>query len=264
MPHGTGLEDLVRGLVEGPHIVAHVHHGVEVRGVALDLDAEVLHHLEALLHQAGLEVRGGAPEAVELENTKLVEVLEAVHDLGEVLVVVLLLEAIGDVDGDEVGVFSIVHLEDLLLVGTLGLGLVVVGLGLLAAGFDLVADGVVLGLGLAKVGIGGFAFALELLGVLAVALAQLLETGAVVLEGLGDLGDEVASEAVVLGGAGLEGGELCGPGGEGSAARGRSAGAWLVTKMLSCTQLSYLSSDPGVMAGVSPTPRAADFLFFFS
>lgn len=43
-----------------------------------------------------------------------------------------------------------------------------------------------------------------------------------------------------------------------------SAGAWLVTKKLSSIELSYLSSDPGVMAGVSPTLRAADLLFFFS
>ena len=91
------------------------------------------------------------------------------------------------------------------------------GLGLLAAGLDLVADGVVLGLGLAEFGVGGLAFALELFSILGMALAQFLEAGAVVFEGLGDLGDEVVSEAIVFGGAGLERRQLRGPGSEGGA-----------------------------------------------
>lgn len=68
----------------------------------------------------------------------------------------------------------------------------------------------------------------------------------------------------MLGSSGFEGCELSRPGGErstglaldgccGSFAMGNLAGA-----------SSYLSSGPGVNAGVSPTLSCDDFLFFFS
>lgn len=90
-------------------------------------------------------------------------------------------------------------------------------LGLFAPRFDVLAGGVVLGLDLAQVVVGAVAFGGEAVGVIGMALAELLEAAAVVFERLGNLGNEVAAVLVVLGGARFESRELGGPSGEGCA-----------------------------------------------
>jgi len=86
---------------------------------------------------------------------------------------------------------------------------------LFSLGLDFLASGVVLGLDLAQVGVGRVALGGELVGIFGVALAEVFESSSVVLEGFGDLRDEIVPIAIVLGSAGLEGSELGGPGREG-------------------------------------------------
>lgn len=126
---------------------------------------------------------------------------------------------IRDVDGDEVGVFGIVHFDHLLLVRVLGLGPVVAGLGLFAPSLELLACSVVLALDLAQVFVGGVALGGEVIGIVGMAFSQLFESRAVVFERFSDLGNEVVGVGVVLGCSGFDGGELGRPSSDGCAGR---------------------------------------------
>ncbi len=125
--------------------------------------------------------------------------------------VVIFLLLVGDVDGDEVGILGIVHLNDLLLVGVLALGPVERRLGLLALALYLLADGIVLRLDLAQVRVGPIPLLLQLLGILNMALAQFFEPGANDPQGLGNTPNQVVSVFLVLVGSRLEGSEMGGP-----------------------------------------------------
>lgn len=117
-----------------------------------------------------------------------------------------------DIDGNEVCVLGVVHFDHLLLVGVLCLGLVVARFGLFAASLELLAGSVVLALGLAKVVVGGIALSSEVIGKVGMALSQLFEPRSVVLERLGDLGNEMATEGVVFSSSGFESRQLGRPG----------------------------------------------------
>ncbi|KAI6758890.1 hypothetical protein HG531_014093 [Fusarium graminearum] len=101
--------------------------------------------------------------------------------------------------------------------------------GLLALGLDLLAYVVVFALGLGKCGVLRIALLLEFGSIIGMALAQFFKTAAEELEGLGDLGNEVVGVFVVFAGAGLEGGKLSGPCGQGSATLSQGDQHWVDT-----------------------------------
>lgn len=117
-----------------------------MRKISADPLAQPICHAVTLLQHCALELAGHLPQTVELDGAELAEILQAVHDLGYILMIVLFLLFVRDIDGDEVAVFGVVHFVDLMLVGALGFGLVVMRLGLLPPGLDFLTDGVVLGL----------------------------------------------------------------------------------------------------------------------
>lgn len=222
MPDGTGFKGVVGRLLESTEVVAHVHHGVEMRLVSGNLLGESLHHLSTLFHKALLQCAGGSPYGVEFEDAELIQVLDAVHDLRYVFVIVEFLLLVGDVDGDNVGVLGVVHFNDLLLVGILRLGLVVARLRLFALGFELLAGCVILVLDFAEMVIRGITLGSESIGIVGVALAHLFESASKVFERIGDLLDEFGGVGIVLGGSGFESCQLCRPGSDGCAGKGRN------------------------------------------
>lgn len=181
MPDGAGFEDLVRRLVEGAHVVAHIHHGIQMRQVALDFLALVLDESVALLKHGNLQPSCYVPQKVELQSSEFIQILHAVHDLGNVFVVVFFLLLVGDVDGDEIGVFGVVHVKELLLVGALCFGLVGMRFGLLALALEVLACVVVFAFDFAQIGIAGIAASFELIGIFGMALTQFVESGVVEL-----------------------------------------------------------------------------------
>lgn len=122
--------------------------------------------------------------------------------------VVLLLQLVGDVDVNEVGVLDVIHVLELLLVGTLGLGLVERRLRLLSLGLHLLTDSIVFRLRLAKLAVGRVPLLFQLLGVLVMAFPQVLESLSDRLQGVGNTCDEVVAVVVVLGGSRLDRREL--------------------------------------------------------
>lgn len=91
------------------------------------------------------------------------------------------------------------------------------------------------------------------------ALPQLLEPARNEFQRLGYLGDQLVPVFFVFLGSGFEGRQVRGPSGERSTVRVQS----VVQSNAPC-QKSNLSREPGVMVGVSPTLKLADFLVFFS
>lgn len=124
MPDGASFEDLVWWLVEGAHVVAHIHHGIQMGQVSLDFLALVLDKSVALLKHGSLQPSCHIPQKVELQRFELTQVLQAVHNLGDVFVVIFFLLFVGNVDGDEIGIFGVIHVKKLLLVGALCFGLI--------------------------------------------------------------------------------------------------------------------------------------------
>lgn len=206
VPDGTGFKYVVGWLLESTEVVAHVHHGIEMGLVSGNLLSESLHHLSTLLHKALLQYAGRSPYGVEFEDTGFVQVLDTVHDLGDIFMIVKFLLLVGDVDGDEVGVLGVVHFNDLLLVGILRFGLVVARLRLFALGFELLAGCVILALDFAEMVIRGIALGGESIGIVGMALAQLFESASKVFERIGDLLDKFGGVGLVLGGSGFESG----------------------------------------------------------
>lgn len=181
MPDRARFEDLVRRLVEGAHVMAHIHHGIQMGQVSLDLLALVLYESGALLKHGSLQPSCRLPQKVELQDPEFVQILQAIHDFGNVFVVVFLLLLVGDVNGNEIGVFGVVHVKELLLVGALGLGLVGMRFGLLALALEVLASAVVFAFDFAQIGIAGIAASFELIGIFGMALTQLVESGVVEL-----------------------------------------------------------------------------------
>lgn len=181
VPDGAGFEDLVRRLVEGTHVVAHIHHGIQMGQVSLDLRALVLDKSVALCKHGNLQSSCYIPQKVELQCFEFTQVLQAIHDLRDVFVVVFFLLLVGDIYGDEVGVFGVVHIKELLLVGALCFGLVAMRFGLLALAFEILACVVIFALDFAQIGVAGIAASFELIGIFGMALTQLIESGVVEL-----------------------------------------------------------------------------------
>jgi hypothetical protein len=136
--------------------------------------------------------------------------------------VVHLLLLVGDIDTDDISVlpesvtegktcqtayFDVAHLDLLLLKGIARLALAVVecAIDFLAPALHLLADAVVFALLLAQLAILAVALLLQLRSIVSVEFAQLLCPRAEYLQGVGELGDEGASELVVFGGARFEG-----------------------------------------------------------
>lgn len=181
MPDRARFEDLVRRLVKGAHVVAHVHHGIQMGQVPLDFLALVLDESVALLKHGSLQPSCHVPQKVELQDSEFIQVLQAVHDLWDVFVVVFFLLLVGDIDGDEVGVFGVVHVKELLLVGALCFGLVGMRFSLLALALEVLACVVVFAFDFAQIGIAGIAASFELISIFGMALTQLVESGVVEL-----------------------------------------------------------------------------------
>lgn len=181
MPDGASFEDLVWRLVEGAHVVAHIHHGIQMRQVSLDLIALVLDKTVALLKHSDLQPSCHVPQKVELQCFKFTQVLHAIHDLGDIFVVVFLLLFVGDVDGDEIGVFGVVHIKELLLVGALCFGFISMRFSLLPLALEVLACVVVFALDFAQIGIAGVSASFELIGIFGMALTQLVESGVIEL-----------------------------------------------------------------------------------
>ena len=128
--------------------------------------------------------------------------------------VIFLLLLVCNINRNNVGILGVVHLEDLLLVSILGLGLVEMRLCLLALSLHLLANVVIFALRLGERGVLRIAFLLEPGGIVGVALSQFFEAATEELEGLGDLRNEVIGVFIVFAGTGLDGCKLSGPCGQ--------------------------------------------------
>ena len=294
VPDWCRLKRILWRLRPGGKVVLDKHARVEHGEVAVDFGNLHVEQLDCVLVAGVFQGRAERPEAVDLGDAGLVEVLQGlfasaraparaggrpyIDDFGQVFVEVSPLVPVRDLDLEQVRVLcavsrrarahavrraylDVIHFHELGLVRALGLAAGSVLVQLLALLLDLLALGVVGQLRLLEVGEHAVALGLQLEREQLVALAVVVVAAGDVFDHVGHLRAQRVRERVVLGRDRLGRRQDGGPGGERGPGRALAGGG---AAGRARGGAAYDSSDPGVSCGESPTVSDALFFDFLS